>query len=298
MEIKKLDEEKCKNLRDLFIEWHERQEEDAEVLCREVNNLYEREQSCPSNRRLNKLLRSSGVPSCFSRFMGDVPEIKMWESVLKNAFNMDGGKKKFEIRQGGYKYIFLFKEANDSEKKETSNYPNFEIELRNGNVNPWIYNWPDRRYRSGISRKLPEVFEKYSGISVLEEQDGFLNYAGYMNVNKRGGESRADERAILNYAKYYKNYILKEIELLGENQKQIKIFVCGGKYYFDNLIRNLGLISDDSKKTNAKYCFINITHPSAPISYKELVEEMKAEKPFNAKLKKGKPVYVSEFKYD
>ena len=37
---------------------------------------------------------------------------------------------------------------------------------------------------------------------------------------------------------------------------------------------------------------------SIPISYKELVEEMKAEKPFNAKLKKGKPVYVIEFKYD
>ena len=37
---------------------------------------------------------------------------------------------------------------------------------------------------------------------------------------------------------------------------------------------------------------------SIPISYKELVEEMKAEKPFNAKLKKGTPVYVSEFKYD
>lgn len=298
MEIKKLDKDKCKDLRELFRCWHEEHEADAELLCLQVNNLYERGQGRPSNRRLNKLLRDFGIPRCFSRFMGNAPETEVWEYVLKNAFNMDGSKKKYERCEQGYKYIFLFKEANDSEKKEVSNYPNFEIELKNGNVNPWIYNWPDRKYRSGISRKLPEVFEKYSGISVSEKQGDFLNYAGYMNVNKRGGGSHADERAILNYAKYYKNYILREIELLGENQKQVKIFVCGGKYYFDNLIRNLGLTSDDSKKINAKYCFINITHPSAPISYENLVEEMEAEKSFNTKLKKGMPVYVSAFEYD
>ena len=37
MEIKKLDEDKCKNLKDLFIEWHERHEEDVNELRIEVN---------------------------------------------------------------------------------------------------------------------------------------------------------------------------------------------------------------------------------------------------------------------
>ena len=52
----------------------------------------------------------------------------------------------------------------------------------------------------------------------------FLKYAAYMNINKRGGESRTDERTLLNYAYYYRNYILKEIELLGGEQKHIKVF--------------------------------------------------------------------------
>ena len=39
MEIKKLDEDKCKNLKDLFIEWHERHEEDVNELRIEVNKL-------------------------------------------------------------------------------------------------------------------------------------------------------------------------------------------------------------------------------------------------------------------
>ena len=58
-----------------------------------------------------------------------------------------------------------------------------------------------------------------------------LKYAAYMNINKRGGESRTDERwTLLNYAYYYRNYILKEIELLGGEQKHIKVFVCGSRY--------------------------------------------------------------------
>ena len=42
MEIKKLDEDKCKNLKDLFIEWHERHEEDVNELRIEVNKLKEK----------------------------------------------------------------------------------------------------------------------------------------------------------------------------------------------------------------------------------------------------------------
>ena len=84
MEIKKLDEDKCKNLKDLFIEWHERHEEDVNELRIEVNKLKEREYSCPSPRKLTKLLKEFGIPGCFSEWfikdvdMGNVPKAENW----------------------------------------------------------------------------------------------------------------------------------------------------------------------------------------------------------------------------
>ena len=50
-----------------------------------------------------------------------------------------------------------------------------------------------------------------------------MKYAAYMNINNE--VCRTDERTLLNYAYYYRNYILKEIELLGGEQKHIK-FLC------------------------------------------------------------------------
>ena len=153
MEIKKLDEDKCKNLKDLFIEWHERHEEDVNELRIEVNKLKEREYSCPSPRKLTKLLKEFGIPGCFSEWfikdvdMGNVPKAENWEYVLKNAFNLDGGKKNFEPEPGDYQNIFLFKEANDSDKISSNSkdsYPCFASELEKGNVNPWIYEWKDK----------------------------------------------------------------------------------------------------------------------------------------------------------
>lgn len=159
MEIKKLDEDKCKNLKDLFIEWHERHEEDVNELRIEVNKLKEREYSCPSPRKLTKLLKEFGIPGCFSEWfikdvdMGNVPKAENWEYVLKNAFNLDGGKKNFEPEPGDYQNIFLFKEANDSDKISSNSkdsYPCFASELEKGNVNPWIYEWKDKTFKSGI----------------------------------------------------------------------------------------------------------------------------------------------------
>ena len=307
MEIKKLDEDKCKNLKDLFIEWHERHEEDVNELRIEVNKLKEREYSCPSPRKLTKLLKEFGIPGCFSEWfikdvdMGNVPKAENWEYVLKNAFNLDGGKKNFEPEPGDYQNIFLFKEANDSDKISSNSkdsYPCFASELEKENVNPWIYEWKDKTLKSGIPRKLPKALSKYlTGTTQDEIHNNFLKYAAYMNINKRGGESRTDERTLLNYAYYYRNYILKEIELLGGEQKHIKVFVCGSRYYFENLIKNLGLGFNAKDIQHAKYCFINITHPSARIGADKLFEEMNMEEVFGARLKKGNPVCVDKFAY-
>ena len=80
--------------------------------------------------------------------------------------------------------------------------------------------------RSGISNKLPKALALYSE-SLKDSQkvkNNFLKYAAYMNVNKRGGNSctnHSDQKALLNYARYYREYILIEIEILAGPQKQV-----------------------------------------------------------------------------
>ena len=296
IEAKLLKEEKCQNLQGLFTCWQEEHKSDIDRLRIGIKELNEKEKCCFSSNNFKILLESYGIPAGFSNFFRENDREEKCKYVLENAFNLDGGKRKFEPPVGGgYEYIFLFKEANDSEKinsNDKNKYPVFENELKKGNVNPWIYDWPEKKFRSGIPCKLPKAFEKYCEITISEKPGGFLDHAGYMNINKRGGESRADEKAILNYAKYYRNYILKEIELLGGSQENVNIFVCGSKDYFRKLMKNLGL--DNEKDDKAKYCFINITHPSARISYENLVKQMRLEQ-FNPKLKKEEPVYVSKF---
>lgn len=301
IEVKLLKEEKCQDLQGLFTCWQEEHKRDIDRLCTGIKELDKKEKCCFSSNKFESFLESYGIPAGFSNFFRKNDGEEKWKYVLENAFNLDGGKRKFEPPVGGgYKYIFLFKEANDSEKinsNDKNKYPVFENELKKGNVNPWIYDWSEKKSKSGISSKLPKAFEKYCGIIISVEPGGFLEHAGYMNINKRGGESRADEKAILNYAKYYRNYILREIELLGGSPEQIKIFVCGSKDYFRKLMKNLGLkLNDTEKDDKAKYCFINITHPSAAISYENLVKQMKLEQ-FDPKLKKEEPVYVSKFEY-
>ena len=71
-----MDEDKCKNLKDLFIEWHERHEEDVNELRIEVNKLKKENIVVHSPRKLTKLLKEFGIPGCFSEWF-----IKMliWE---------------------------------------------------------------------------------------------------------------------------------------------------------------------------------------------------------------------------
>ena len=69
-------------------------------------------------------------------------------------------------------------------------------------------------------------------------------------------------------------------------QKHIKV-LCVVADIISNPDKNLGL-RFNAKKTysNAKYCFINITHPSARIGADKLFEEMNMEEVFGARLKR------------
>ena len=55
---------------------------------------------------------------------------------------------------------------------------------------------------------------------------------GYMNLNKRGGASRANSKRIKSYVRQYHAFILKEIELISPKT----IFLCGCRDDFENAI--------------------------------------------------------------
>lgn len=270
-------------LKELFSIWQEKQKEDVD------KNLENVELDKKQEKKLKRTLRDAGISSHFIELLAQedsslaysAESKERWKNVLKNAFNMDGCMSGFKMPKDGYEYIFLFKEANDSAKKsmDCHSYPIFNQEyLDKGNVNPWISEWKENKSRSGISNKLPKALALYLKLSKDSQKvkDNFLEYAAFMNVNKRGGNSctnHSDESAVLNYAERYREYILKEIELLAGSQKRVKIFVCGGKAYFDKLTKCL---VSEGKLKNEKFCFVHINHPSYwRVSAESLADQMK-----------------------
>lgn len=200
---------------------------------------------------------------------------KAWEIALKKAFNKDGTYKNYDIKEGGYRYICLLKEANDSKKMCINDY------LAHSNVvNEWIVNDGQgvcgRKYKSDMLNKLNEAFYKLFGdenCGESEENFDFKNKVAFVNVNKRGGTSVTagrDETAIIEYAKRYKEFILKEIEILTEHEKAT-VFVCGSKNYFERLMIAFfgkevkGEIEDNKENrvlSKNKITFKQIPHPS------------------------------------
>ena len=126
------------------------------------------------------------------------------------------------------------------------------------------------------------INEKHSDIVCQD----FTQYMAYMNVNKRGGTSTAsgkDEAAVINYAKRYKDFILREIEILSSNREGVSVFVCGSKSYFTRL---MGALFGEKVKIQCKNAiaqpdcyhnlsFIQIPHPSYwKVDFEELAKEM------------------------
>lgn len=215
-------------------------------------------------------------------------EGKAWEIALKKAFNMDGTYENFDVKKGGYGYICLLKEANDSKKTCINDY------LKQSSVvNEWIVDDGrevcGRKYKSDLLNKLNEAFAKLNNVENSDEAKenfDFKDEVAYMNVNKRGGTSRTvgrDETAVINYAEKYKEFILKEIEILSQNQEEVRVFVCGGKSYFTRLMRalfgeNVEIVDEKTSTQHVKdknLTFIQIPHPSYwRVSVEKLVEEM------------------------
>lgn len=221
---------------------------------------------------------------------------ELWEFVLANAFNMDGTVDTFDVEEsGGYSFICLLKEANDSSKDCPKDY---EVNWQDkANVNRWLKDWREKDGNYKMLNKLNNAFYRYThdNKELKKGEDFyFTQKMAYMNVNKRGGTSTTaglDQTAVINYAKRYKDFILKEIDILSKDKEDIKIFVGGKKgKYFEDLMKELccnekllehNVIAYKSNMVNKgekRFEFINITHPSGRISVSKLADEMRGKR--------------------
>lgn len=291
-EIKELIE--CNTLEELFESWQAKQVEEVNKLSDEIQGSSEK--ICTSETFIKEHYKKKGntISSQFVQFFDKDncancnrnknllrDEETSWEYVLKNTFNMDGCVGTFDVGNG-FEYIFLLKESNDSKKTCIENYPKFELNPQN--VNQWLQDWlnPKKKNNAKMLTKINNALKEYLGLGT-EEQFIFTSKAAYMNVNKRGGTFSTkgyDESAVIHYAKEYREYILKEIELLAKQREKVTVFVCGGKYYFEKLMKALDMKENELKKYeiqsgNTKAVFLNIPHPSGRIAAEKLAESMK-----------------------
>lgn len=239
----------------------------------------------------NKLDQKCTISSHFSHFFdtvrcqcdtGEYGKQSAWQYVLANAFNPDGPVGKLKKDGYNYKYIVLLKEANDSSKVCVGNYSQEQ------NVaNEWISKWQKKEKKVPMLEILKNSFAK--------REINFPKEVAYMNINKRGGTSSTagwDATAVINYAKKYGEFILKEIDLLTEGQQEVTVFICGknaSKVYGEK--GNYAKIIEETLKEvqnvaipkGKKVNFVRITHPSPPgiknneSGYEKLAKEMKQE---------------------
>lgn len=289
-----------KSLRELFEIWKSAQETEIDEIEEKIREIQERNKERSEGDIFEHDLykvrgekNKNTISSHFVQFFykegcgkcikgkNNIPEgEKPWKFVLKNAFNMDGHmtEEDFNENRSGYKYICLLKEANDSSKVCVENYKSLSCEGKN--VNVWIQRWLKGK-TAPMLKKLGSAFKEI-GCDFKEE-------VAYMNVNKRGGTVQTagmDETAVINYAKQYWEFILKEISVLAGENEEVTVFVCGkSKEYWKGLMNALTgeKLEEGEDKLVYKYpqgeigkkiVFINITHPSGRVGAEELAKQM------------------------
>ncbi len=114
--------------------------------------------------------------------------------------------------------LFILKEPNEQgsiDKKDEKVFGHKEFWIKN-NIN---------NFKSSICRRAYLTAKKIIGNDLTKET--WIYKAAIMNLNKRGGYKRTDNRKITNYVKTYKGFITKQIEIINP---KIIVFMCGVDY--------------------------------------------------------------------
>lgn len=300
--IKEMKIEEVEDLRTLFKLWRDAHaievEESVKQKLKDEDITKEKFEEMVYKKRKNTI--SSHFAKFFERSKCDEcinDELKtnaraIWEIALGNAFNADGTYGNYNVKNGGYQYICLLKEANDSKKICVMK----DYLSNDEQVNKWIVEETNskeaclcqKKYNSYMLDKLNRAFVEFFCGGKEAECDDFKNEMAFMNVNKRGGTSTTagrDETAVINYAEKYRKFILREINILSTGRNDAQVFVCGDKNYF---LRLMGALFPEEKKkiknadsqvyVGENIKFINIPHPSNwKVTAGELVEKMRGE---------------------
>ncbi len=292
-----------KDLGKLFESWKEYQDEEVDRIDKEIKRIKKetgRSEGDIFEHDLYKAHWSRNTNTISSHFVQffykqchsscqikpeiKIDEEKLWKHVLKHAFNPDGCVGTLDIKNNGYKYIFLLKEANDASKMCLRNYETCHIEDKN--VNKWLQDWkdPEKSISAPMLDKLHKVTNQYlkDKKEIVEDlsKEEFVNAVAYMNVNKRGGTTETsgrDQTAVIKYAREYQAFIKREIYLLAGENTEVIVFVAGNKDYFNKLMKALGVGADFRayKYKDKTVRFVDITHPSKPgLNVNTLVNEM------------------------
>lgn len=266
--------EHINDLESLFQLWKKAQDIEIDELESKIEKLRSPERSDKEifEKNIQKVRgkkNENTISSHFTQFFNK----SNWKSVLKRAFNADGCVGTFDVKQEGYRYIFLLKEANDSEKTDEKCYD--ENPIRKECVNLCLQEWKNGKK---TVRMLTRLYKAMAGAELPKEKS--LELAAYMNVNKRGGEEKTqgtDESAVVRYAKKYRKFILREMYLLSK-KRSVVVFTAGS--YFPRLMKAIGV---DEKNEYAyegiTIKFVKITHPSYPgIKKGQLEKEIESGK--------------------
>ena len=252
-----------------------------------------------ANKKEGEEQKPSTVPVAFLNT--DIVPSNELEETMKNSFCGDGyigrsgGKdKKYSNWNNGeseekrkFKKFFILKEEDHIQK-----VVDWErgIQPYNTYFGDWAYDNrkmlvdDDGRPTTSMAAKTAEIARfianerkknfDWKSKSESAERDRIvaLENTAIININKRGGSTEAKANALVNYAKKYDRFILKEIELLAPaGETDLEFIVFGKPQNYFEVVKD---ILTDKKNGYPRSKICNLAHPSR-VSYKSVETDCK-----------------------
>lgn len=181
----KLKKKSYKTINELFEEWKERHNTE----CKESYS-----KTAPADEKDN-------IPD-YDEFKG---------SFCHDGYLGEGEEEKANI-------LFICRESNVSGKISDNYFWLKEVVKAKMSGEYYIKDYTDVKNRKRDRAAQTKYFNCLNNIiNNFQNTKTTIHLCGYMNINKRGGFSSCSFKQLENYAVLYKNYILKEIELLNPN---------------------------------------------------------------------------------